>query len=65
MQCYVMRCLGWFHFSVDGLKEFATQFLNDELTPYVKSEPVPENNDGPVKVDHICYYAHSSTPVEY
>ena len=37
-------------FSVDGLKEFATQFLNGELTPYVKSEPVPANNDGPVKV---------------
>ena len=37
---------------MDGLKEFATQFLNGELTPYVKSEPVPEDNDGPVKVKH-------------
>jgi len=40
----------WFCFSVDGLKEFSTQFLNGELTPYMKSEPVPESNDGPVKV---------------
>lgn len=40
-------------FSVDGLKEFATQFLNGELTPYVKSEPVPASNDGPVKVE-LC-----------
>lgn len=38
---------------MDGLKEFATQFLNGELTAYVKSEPVPENNDGPVKVGDI------------
>ena len=46
-------------FSVDGLKEFATQFLNGELTPYVKSEPIPASNDGPVKVVelyiHQCY----------
>ena len=40
---------------MDGLKEFATQFVNGELTPYLKSEPVPESNDGPVKVHrNIC-----------
>ena len=46
-------------FSVDGLKEFATQFLNGELTPYVKSEPIPESNDGPVKVGYT-HYCHVS-----
>jgi len=47
--------MDWFFFSVDGLKEFVTQFLNGELTPYLKSEPVPENNDGPVKVEYAQY----------
>ena len=37
-------------FSVDALKKFAQQFLDGELDPYVKSEPVPEDNSGPVKV---------------
>lgn len=37
-------------FSVDNLKEFAQSFLDGELEPYVKSEPVPEENDGPVTV---------------
>ena len=48
----------WFHFSVDGLKEFAMQFLNGELTPYVKSEAVPESNDGPVKVGRGINVVH-------
>lgn len=37
-------------FSVDALEKFATQFKNGELKPYIKSEPIPEPNDGPVKV---------------
>lgn len=36
-------------FSVDSLKSFVQQFLNDELEPYIKSEPIPDN-DGPVQV---------------
>ncbi|XP_037945854.1 protein disulfide-isomerase A3-like [Teleopsis dalmanni] len=37
-------------FSVENLKDFADKLLNGELEPYVKSEPIPENNDTPVKV---------------
>ncbi|XP_015754696.1 PREDICTED: protein disulfide-isomerase A3-like [Acropora digitifera] len=37
-------------FSVDNFKAFLTQYFNAEITPYIKSEAVPEENDGPVKV---------------
>lgn len=37
-------------FSVDNLEKFVGDFLAGNLKPYLKSEPVPENNDGPVKV---------------
>jgi len=37
-------------FSVDALEKFANAFNNGELKPYIKSEAVPESNDGPVKV---------------
>jgi len=37
-------------FSVDTLEAFANDFLDGKLKPYIKSEPVPESNDGPVKV---------------
>lgn len=37
-------------FSVDNLLDFAQKLLNGELEPYIKSEPVPEKNDEPVKV---------------
>lgn len=36
-------------FSVDNLRNFITQLLDGELEPYIKSEPIPENNT-PVKV---------------
>lgn len=37
-------------FSIDNLAEFAKDLLAGNLEPFVKSEAVPENNDGPVKV---------------
>ncbi|KAJ7384503.1 Protein disulfide-isomerase A3 [Desmophyllum pertusum] len=37
-------------FSVDNFKAFLNEYFDGELKPYIKSEPVPENNDGPVKV---------------
>ncbi|XP_065836430.1 protein disulfide-isomerase A3-like [Oscarella lobularis] len=37
-------------FSVGTFKTFVETFLDDGLVSYVKSEPVPESNDGPVKV---------------
>lgn len=41
--------------SVDNFKSFLNQYFNAELTPYIKSEAVPEENDGPVKVFESCY----------
>jgi len=42
--------------SLENLDTFVEQLLNGQLTPYLKSEPVPASNDGPVKVGflHIC-----------
>lgn len=35
---------------METLKAFVDQFLKGELVPYIKSEPVPEKNDGPLTV---------------
>ncbi|XP_055625105.1 protein disulfide-isomerase A3 [Toxorhynchites rutilus septentrionalis] len=37
-------------FSVDNLQAFATDLEEGALEPYVKSEPIPESNDAPVKI---------------
>jgi len=37
-------------FKVPNIKSFASEFLAGKLTPYVKSEPIPADNSGPVKV---------------
>jgi len=37
-------------FSVEALEQFATDFHAHKLEPYIKSEDVPEDNSGPVKV---------------
>ena len=37
-------------FSVENLEKFTNQFKNKELKPYIKSEPLPVENNGPVKV---------------
>lgn len=37
-------------FSVDTFKDFLTNYFAGNIEPYIKSEPVPETNDGPVKV---------------
>ena len=36
--------------SVDNLRGFVRQFLDGEIEAYIKSEPIPEDNTGPVKV---------------
>ncbi|XP_044953773.1 protein disulfide isomerase-like 1-4 [Hordeum vulgare subsp. vulgare] len=36
--------------SLDSIKAFAQDFLEDKLTPFYKSDPVPESNDEDVKV---------------
>ncbi|XP_022914992.2 protein disulfide-isomerase A3 [Onthophagus taurus] len=37
-------------FSVDALEGFANDLLDGKLEPYLKSEEIPESNDGPVVV---------------
>ncbi|OWF46935.1 protein disulfide-isomerase A3-like [Mizuhopecten yessoensis] len=37
-------------FSMDTFKQFVNDFLDDKLEPYMKSEAVPSDNSGPVKV---------------
>lgn len=37
-------------FSVESLKKFVEDVLADKLEPFIKSEPVPESQDGPVVV---------------
>lgn len=37
-------------FDVPNFEKFVNEFKNGDLKAYVKSEPIPENNDGPVKV---------------
>lgn len=33
-----------------ALERFLLSYFDGSLKPYLKSEPIPENNDGPVKV---------------
>ena len=35
---------------MDTFREFLQQYFAGKLEPYIKSEAVPEENDGPVKV---------------
>ncbi|KAM4706288.1 protein disulfide-isomerase A4 [Rhinophrynus dorsalis] len=37
-------------FDSDALREFVVAFKKGKLTPIIKSQPVPKNNKGPVKV---------------
>lgn len=43
---YVMKS----EFSIENLVAFAKDLIDGKLEPFIKSEAVPENNDGPVKV---------------
>ncbi|KAK7312563.1 hypothetical protein VNO77_36510 [Canavalia gladiata] len=36
--------------TVDNIKAFGKDFLEDKLKPFLKSDPVPESNDGDVKI---------------
>nr|XP_022901022.1 protein disulfide-isomerase A3-like [Onthophagus taurus] len=37
-------------FSIDNLEDFVQNFLNNSLKPYVKSDPIPDENDDVVKI---------------
>lgn len=39
-------------FSMDSFETFLKEYLAGKLTPYLKSEQTPEENDGPVKVSN-------------
>ncbi|KAK4487587.1 hypothetical protein RD792_005764 [Penstemon davidsonii] len=36
--------------TINSIKSFGEKFLTDNLKPFYKSDPIPENNDGDVKV---------------
>lgn len=42
-------------FRMDTLEAFVNDFLDGKLKPYLKSEPIPESNDEPVKVRHVDF----------
>ncbi|XP_047117326.1 protein disulfide-isomerase A3 [Schistocerca piceifrons] len=37
-------------FSMETFEKFLNNLKDDKLEPYLKSEPIPEDNDGPVKI---------------
>ncbi|XP_031247288.1 protein disulfide isomerase-like 1-4 [Pistacia vera] len=37
-------------FTLDKMKAFGKDFLEDQLKPFFKSDPIPETNDGDVKI---------------
>lgn len=37
-------------FSIEKLESFLNDLNDDKLEPYLKSEPIPEDNNGPVKI---------------
>ena len=50
-------------FSRDGkaLERFLQDYFDGNLKRYLKSEPIPENNDGPVKVSKLASSIMSKT----
>lgn len=38
---------------MEALESFLQQYFDGTLKRYLKSEPIPENNDGPVKVRRL------------
>lgn len=36
--------------TIDNIKSFGEKFLGDNLKPFYKSDPIPEDNDGDVKI---------------
>lgn len=58
-------------FSVESLQSFVNDVLNDKLEPYLKSETIPESNDGPVVVavaknfDEVVVNNEKDTLIEF
>ncbi|XP_055689343.1 protein disulfide-isomerase A3 [Lutzomyia longipalpis] len=51
-------------FSVENLHKFASDLLDGNLEPYIKSEAIPAKNDGPVKVAVAKNFDELVTKVE-
>lgn len=52
---HLLACTSWFlnevlANSMDTMTAFLNEYFDGQLKAYLKSEPVPESNDGPVKV---------------
>lgn len=58
-------CVCCLNNSRDGaaLERFLQDYFDGKLKRYLKSEPIPETNDGPVKVRNI--QGHSLFPLMY
>ena len=52
-----MLILNLLRSSMDNLEKFINDFLDGKIEPYLKSEPIPEDNDEYVKVKYVvlCY----------
>lgn len=50
MKMFVCRLSTFARYSIENLQAFVNDLEEGSLEPYVKSEPIPENNDGPVTV---------------
>lgn len=45
-----MLILLFYHSRVEDFRKWIQELKDGNLEPYIKSEPIPETNDGPVKV---------------
>lgn len=58
-------------YRVEGLERFVQDLLDDKIEPYLKSEEIPESNDGPVKVavaknfDEVVVNNNKDTLIEF
>lgn len=58
-------------YRVEAIQEFVDDMLEGKLEVYMKSEPIPETNDGPVKVavaknfDEIVTNNEKDTLIEF
>lgn len=47
---YLFFSVCFFFYRIENLQKFLDDLEAGNLEPYLKSEPVPEDNNGPVKV---------------
>ena len=47
--------------SVESFTKFLEDYFDGKIKPYVKSEAVPDSNDGPVKVSSYTHLFYNFT----